>query len=187
MRPCPTSSRCSFFLGRGCLSPFDLITVRPANSLEKKNTNKSSRDRSTSILYFHSFHNHLFLPPIPIPNLSYCLYPYPLIPFLSYSSLDLRDPLTICPISVPLALRKSQLTLKAKMSPLPPNVHVSTHPLLHAKLSLLRSRDTDSRETKRLVNDIATILGVEALAGLAERDDGTVSYPNFCLCIFGCA
>lgn len=61
------------------------------------------------------------------------------------------------------------------MSPLPPNVHASTHPLLHAKLSLLRSRDTDSRETKRLVNDIATILGVEALAGLAERDDGTVS------------
>jgi uracil phosphoribosyltransferase len=64
-------------------------------------------------------------------------------------------------------------------SPLPSNVHVSKHPCLRAKLSLLRSQNTGTRETKALVNDIATILGIEALAGLEVQESGTVSLPAF--------
>jgi uracil phosphoribosyltransferase len=55
---------------------------------------------------------------------------------------------------------------------LPPNVHVSKHPCLLAKLSLLRSKSTHSREVKSLVNEIATILGVEALASALKAVDG---------------
>lgn len=62
-------------------------------------------------------------------------------------------------------------------SPLPPNVHVSTHPCLRAKLSQLRSKDATCRETKALVNDIALILGCEALAScLVNTPSGTVSF-----------
>jgi len=64
-------------------------------------------------------------------------------------------------------------------STLPSNVHVSKHPCLRAKLSLLRSQATGTRQTKALVNDIATILGIEALAGLEVHESGTVSLPAF--------
>jgi uracil phosphoribosyltransferase len=47
---------------------------------------------------------------------------------------------------------------------LPSNIHVSSHPCLQAKLSQLRSHSTSSRETRSLVHEIATILGVEAFA-----------------------
>ncbi|KAH0533670.1 hypothetical protein FGG08_007601 [Glutinoglossum americanum] len=50
-------------------------------------------------------------------------------------------------------------------SALPSNVHVSTHPCLHAKLSQLRSAATNSRDTNRLIHEIALIVGCEALAG----------------------
>lgn len=58
---------------------------------------------------------------------------------------------------------------------LPPNVHVSTHPCLQAKLSQLRSQNTTPRETRALVQEIASILGVEAFAnGLKLTKTGTV-------------
>ncbi|KAJ5121590.1 uncharacterized protein N7515_009551 [Penicillium bovifimosum] len=60
---------------------------------------------------------------------------------------------------------------------LPPNVHVSTHPCLQAKLSLVRSSSTTPRETRGLVNDIANILGVEAFAGLKLVKTGTDTTP----------
>jgi len=60
---------------------------------------------------------------------------------------------------------------------LPPNVHVSKHPCLRAKLSQLRSRSTNARETKTLVQDIATILGVDALANLEVSSSGTDTSP----------
>lgn len=47
---------------------------------------------------------------------------------------------------------------------LPPNVHVSTHPCLQAKLSQLRASTTNARETKALVHDISLIIGCEATA-----------------------
>ncbi|KAL4871060.1 hypothetical protein BDV12DRAFT_194701 [Aspergillus spectabilis] len=46
----------------------------------------------------------------------------------------------------------------------PSNVHVSSHPLLQAKISQIRSSSTTTRETRNLVHEIATILGVEAFA-----------------------
>lgn len=66
-------------------------------------------------------------------------------------------------------------------APLPPNIHISTHPLLHVKLSQLRSHTTTSKETKQLVHDIALILGVEALGATlhtapAEKDTTPLGY-----------
>ncbi|MCJ1365349.1 hypothetical protein MMC16_004470 [Acarospora aff. strigata] len=59
--------------------------------------------------------------------------------------------------------------------PLPPNVHVSRHPCLRAKLSQLRSHRTNARETKALVHEIALIVGCQAL----ERGlDDTNPPPN---------
>ncbi|KAI9795763.1 MAG: hypothetical protein M1833_006856 [Piccolia ochrophora] len=57
-------------------------------------------------------------------------------------------------------------------APLPPNVHVSQHPCLKAKLSDLRSASTNARETKALVHEIAIILGCEALAQTLTASDG---------------
>ncbi|KAI1188359.1 uracil phosphoribosyltransferase-domain-containing protein [Nemania serpens] len=55
---------------------------------------------------------------------------------------------------------------------LPTNVHVSRHPCLLAKLSRLRSKDTEAREVKSLVHDIAFIVGCEAFASALTVVDG---------------
>ncbi|PGH01248.1 uracil phosphoribosyltransferase [Polytolypa hystricis UAMH7299] len=61
---------------------------------------------------------------------------------------------------------------------LPPNVHISTHPCLRAKLSQLRSASTSSKETNALVHDITLILGCEALAKNVEvSKSGTDKTP----------
>lgn len=58
---------------------------------------------------------------------------------------------------------------------LPPNIHVSTHPCLQAKLSQLRSASTSPRETRALIHEISSIIGVEAFAkGLTVAKTGTV-------------
>ncbi|KAL4958061.1 uracil phosphoribosyltransferase-domain-containing protein [Aspergillus filifer] len=54
----------------------------------------------------------------------------------------------------------------------PSNVHISSHPLLQAKISQIRSSSTTTRETRGLVNEIATILGVEAFAGWKATGTG---------------
>jgi uracil phosphoribosyltransferase len=53
-----------------------------------------------------------------------------------------------------------------------PNVHVSQHPSLRAKLSQLRSPSADSKQVKSLVNDISLILACEALAKNINSVDG---------------
>ena len=58
---------------------------------------------------------------------------------------------------------------------LPPNVHVSKHPCVRAKLSQLRSKSTNARETRTLVHEIATIIAVDALASLDVSPSGIVS------------
>ncbi|KAJ5165985.1 hypothetical protein N7492_006281 [Penicillium capsulatum] len=61
---------------------------------------------------------------------------------------------------------------------LPANVRISTHPCLQAKLSQLRSQATTPRETRSLVQEIASILGVEAFAkGLQLAKTGTDRTP----------
>lgn len=63
------------------------------------------------------------------------------------------------------------------MGSLPHNAHVSKHPCLRAKLSQLRSQSTSASDTKRLINDLALIVGCEALAGLATARAGTDKSP----------
>ncbi|POR34277.1 Uracil phosphoribosyltransferase [Tolypocladium paradoxum] len=58
------------------------------------------------------------------------------------------------------------------MAPLPPNVHVSQHPCLQAKLSQLRSKATDARDAKALVHHIGLIVSCEALARNISPVDG---------------
>ena len=66
---------------------------------------------------------------------------------------------------------------KMASSPLPPNVHVSIHPCLRAKISQLRSKDANARETKSLIHEVALIVGCEALAkSLQTTSSGTVSF-----------
>ncbi|KAJ4512398.1 hypothetical protein HRR83_006914 [Exophiala dermatitidis] len=60
---------------------------------------------------------------------------------------------------------------------LPSNVHISRHPCLRAKLSQLRSKSTNARETKALVHDIALLLGTEALSDLTLETIGTDETP----------
>lgn len=63
---------------------------------------------------------------------------------------------------------------------LPPNVHVSSHPCLNAKLSQLRSQSTSTRETRSLVTEITGILGVEAFSVcLGSAKSGTVSCNHY--------
>lgn len=58
---------------------------------------------------------------------------------------------------------------------LPPNAHISKHPCLQAKLSQLRVKQSNARETKLLIHEIATIVAVEALASCLQGvDDGQV-------------
>lgn len=66
------------------------------------------------------------------------------------------------------------------MSQLPPNVHVSSHPCLLAKLSQLRCKATSAKEVKSLVHEIGLIVGCEALASAIETAPGqTVGVPHF--------
>ncbi|KAG9514388.1 uracil phosphoribosyltransferas-like protein, partial [Aureobasidium melanogenum] len=64
------------------------------------------------------------------------------------------------------------------MSSLPSNVHVAQHPCLRAKVSQLRSQQTGARDAKRLIHDISTMLGYEALgSALKSRQQGTDQSP----------
>ncbi|KAJ5083604.1 hypothetical protein N7456_013031 [Penicillium angulare] len=63
-------------------------------------------------------------------------------------------------------------------TPLPANIHISTHPCLQAKLSQLRSASTSPRETRTLVHEIASIIAVEAFStGLTVTKTGTDFTP----------
>ncbi|KIW03760.1 uncharacterized protein PV09_05065 [Verruconis gallopava] len=63
-------------------------------------------------------------------------------------------------------------------SSLPPNAHISTHPCVQAKLSILRSSSTNAREVKALIHEIALLVASEALANcLTTRPGGTDASP----------
>ncbi|KAL8670132.1 MAG: hypothetical protein Q9168_005314 [Polycauliona sp. 1 TL-2023] len=60
----------------------------------------------------------------------------------------------------------------------PSNVHISNHPCLRAKLSQLRSKHANARETQSLIHEIALIVAVEALASeLTSVNNGTAETP----------
>ncbi|KAL6248398.1 hypothetical protein RBB50_004653 [Rhinocladiella similis] len=62
-------------------------------------------------------------------------------------------------------------------SSLPPNVRISKHPCLRAKLSQLRSKSTNARETKALIHEIALLLGTDALSHLPLEEAGKDETP----------
>ncbi|RMZ85543.1 hypothetical protein DV737_g550, partial [Chaetothyriales sp. CBS 132003] len=66
------------------------------------------------------------------------------------------------------------------MADLPPNVHISRHPCVRAKLSQLRSRSVSAKVTKQLVHEITLILATEALAELDVTTTGTDESPVGC-------
>ncbi|HOC20535.1 MAG: uracil phosphoribosyltransferase [Chloroflexi bacterium] len=55
-------------------------------------------------------------------------------------------------------------------------VHVSTHPLVQHKLTLLRKKDTDSKKFRELVKELAILIAYEATADL-EVEPYTVETP----------
>jgi uracil phosphoribosyltransferase len=63
-------------------------------------------------------------------------------------------------------------------APLPPNVHIASHPLLKHKVSVLRDRSTTSQVFREEMNTIAVLLGVEALSDLAVGVSGKVRCGN---------
>ncbi|KAI5207391.1 uracil phosphoribosyltransferase-like protein [Aureobasidium subglaciale] len=64
------------------------------------------------------------------------------------------------------------------MSSLPSNVHVAQHPCLRAKISQLRSQQTGARDAKRLIHEISSMLGYEALgSALKPAYQGTDQSP----------
>jgi uracil phosphoribosyltransferase len=54
-------------------------------------------------------------------------------------------------------------------SPSLPNLTVLTHPLIQHKLSILRDRETSTRDFKQLVNEIATLMAYEVTKDLATE------------------
>ncbi|KAF2011421.1 uracil phosphoribosyltransferas-like protein [Aaosphaeria arxii CBS 175.79] len=60
----------------------------------------------------------------------------------------------------------------------PPNAHVSSHPLVQAKLSQLRSASTSPKDVQTLVHEIALMVGFEALgSALKTTESGTDKSP----------
>jgi len=59
---------------------------------------------------------------------------------------------------------------------LPPSVHVSRHPLVAHKLSLLRDTGTDTKQFRELVRELSWLLGYEAMADL-ETTPARVTTP----------
>jgi len=65
--------------------------------------------------------------------------------------------------------------MAANPSVLPQNAHLSTHPCLQVKLSQLRSKTANARETKVLVHEIAMFVGMEATASGLSVKSGPVA------------
>jgi uracil phosphoribosyltransferase len=57
-----------------------------------------------------------------------------------------------------------------------PSVHISTHPLVQSKMTLLRDQRTDPKKFRELLREVATLIAYEATADLATVDQ-TVMTP----------
>ena len=55
-------------------------------------------------------------------------------------------------------------------------VHISTHPLVQHKMTLLRDQRTEPKKFRELMREIAVLLAYEALADL-EMEEATVVTP----------
>ena len=50
------------------------------------------------------------------------------------------------------------------------NVFIMEHPLIQHKISMLRSKDTGTNEFRKLIEEIAVLMGYEALRDLPTED-----------------
>ena len=57
-----------------------------------------------------------------------------------------------------------------------PRLHLMDHPLIHHKISMLRMRETNSKDFRQLVNEIALLIGYEATRDL-ELEDAPIVTP----------
>lgn len=55
------------------------------------------------------------------------------------------------------------------------NLHISQHPLVAAKMSILRNKETETMVFRELTNELALLLGYEATQDLPMRQSGTAS------------
>ncbi|NLX36184.1 MAG: uracil phosphoribosyltransferase, partial [Chloroflexi bacterium] len=53
---------------------------------------------------------------------------------------------------------------------MPPNVHISQHPLVLHKLTLMRSVTTEPKKFRELIREVSTLLGYEATLDLRLCD-----------------
>ncbi|MCM1468131.1 MAG: hypothetical protein NC086_08285, partial [Alistipes sp.] len=51
-----------------------------------------------------------------------------------------------------------------------PNIHIMSHPLIQHKISLLRDINTGTGEFRKLIEEIAILMGYEALRDLPLED-----------------
>ena len=50
------------------------------------------------------------------------------------------------------------------------NVYVNSHPLVQHKISMLRNKNTGTNEFRKLIEEIAMLMGYEALSDLPLED-----------------
>lgn len=62
---------------------------------------------------------------------------------------------------------------------IPDTVHVSDHPLVKHKLTLLRNSTTEHKKFRELIRELAMLLGYEALADLRLREHGVETPLGF--------
>ncbi|MBQ9369089.1 MAG: uracil phosphoribosyltransferase, partial [Victivallales bacterium] len=51
-----------------------------------------------------------------------------------------------------------------------PRLHIMDHPLIQHKISMLRRKETDTKDFRQLVNEIALLIGYEATRDLPLED-----------------
>jgi uracil phosphoribosyltransferase len=67
---------------------------------------------------------------------------------------------------IPGAARDDTGNLGSLFMPLPPSIHVVTHPLVQHKLTKMRDRETSSANFRRLLREIGLLLGYDATRDL---------------------
>lgn len=68
------------------------------------------------------------------------------------------------------------------MSPISSTVHISTHPVVVSKLTILRDKKSSSKVFRDVMTDLSVLLGYEATQDLELKTDETVKTTVF----FGC-
>ncbi|MCJ7738057.1 MAG: uracil phosphoribosyltransferase [Anaerolineae bacterium] len=63
-----------------------------------------------------------------------------------------------------------------------PQVHISAHPLVHHKLSLMRDQRTDPKKFRELLREVAVLVAYEASADLATEEVSVMSPMGAATC-----